>query len=55
MPVEFDEYKGHRLIVLKRTPEDKYPFKFGMGKAMLIVENIEAIKAFVEENKESEE
>ncbi len=50
MPVEYDEFKGHKLIVLKRTPEDRYPLKFGLSKARLIVANMEAIKAFVEEN-----
>jgi len=52
MPVEFDEFKGHKLIVLKRSPDDRYPLKFGLRKARLIVENFEAIKKFVEENSE---
>lgn len=47
--IEFDEYKGNRLIVLKRDENDQYPFKFGKGKARLIVENFEAIKKFAEE------
>ena len=50
MTVEFDEYKGNKLIVLKRNEMDRYPFKFGLSKAKLILENIEAIKAFVAEN-----
>ncbi|MBR9678209.1 MAG: hypothetical protein GOU97_02890 [Nanoarchaeota archaeon] len=49
MPVEFSEYKGHKLIVLKGDNDSKYPFSFGKTKAKLIVENIEAIKAFAEE------
>ena len=49
MTVEYDEYKGNKLIVLKRSEEDKYPFKFGKMKARLIVENFEAIKKFAEE------
>ena len=49
MPVDYSEYKGHKLIVLKRSEEDKYPFQFGKAKAKLIVENIEAIKAFAAE------
>ena len=48
--VEYGEYKGNRLIILKRTEEDKYPFSFGKGKAKLIVENFEAIKKFAEED-----
>ncbi|HNT60914.1 MAG TPA: hypothetical protein PKJ97_02980 [Candidatus Bilamarchaeaceae archaeon] len=48
--VEYGEYKGNRLIILKRTEEDKYPFSFGKGKARLIVENFDAIKKFAEED-----
>ena len=47
--VERTEYKGNKLIVLKRNEEDKYPFSFGLGKAKLIVENIEEIKKFIQE------
>lgn len=47
--VEFDEYKGNKLIVLKRDENDHYAFKFGKSKAKLIVENFEAIKQFAEE------
>jgi hypothetical protein len=47
--VEFDEYKGNKLIVLKRDENDPYPFKFGKGKARLIVENFDEIKKFAEE------
>ncbi|MDD5096438.1 MAG: hypothetical protein PHY95_02905 [Candidatus ainarchaeum sp.] len=52
--VEYGEYKGNRLIILKRTEEDKYPFSFGKGKARLIVENFDAIKKFAEEEEGSE-
>lgn len=48
--VERGEYKGKPLIILKRGEEDKFPFSFGVTKAKLILENIEAIKKFVEEN-----
>ncbi|MGB9635188.1 MAG: hypothetical protein ACPL0A_01800 [Candidatus Micrarchaeia archaeon] len=49
MPVEFEEFKGNKLIVLKRTPDDRFPFKFGKGKARLIVDNFEQIKKFAQE------
>jgi len=49
MVVEYDEYKGNKMIVLKRDENDKYPFKFGKNKAKLIVQNFEDIKAFAEE------
>ena len=48
--IEYDEYKGNKMIVLKRTEDDEYPFKFGIRKAELIIENFEAIKEFVEKN-----
>jgi len=49
MPVEFKEFKGNKIIVLKRSEADQYPFSFGKAKAKLIVENFEAIKQFAEE------
>jgi hypothetical protein len=49
MAVEYSEFKGNKLIVLKRSEEDKFPFSFGKGKARLIVENFDAIKEFAEE------
>jgi len=47
--VEHGEYKGNRLLILKRDENDKFPFSFGKAKARLIVENFEAIKKFAEE------
>ncbi len=44
------EFKGKPVLVIKRDAEDKYPFSFGLTKAKLILENIEEIKRFVEEN-----
>ena len=51
--IERGEFKGKPLLILKRSEEDKYPFSFGLGKARLIVENIDEIKKFVEENSAS--
>jgi hypothetical protein len=48
--VERGEFKGKPILILKRDQEDKYAFSFGLTKAKLIVENIEEIKKFVEEN-----
>ena len=48
--VERGEYKGKPLIILKRNEEDKYPFSFGLSKARLILDNLDEIKKFVEEN-----
>ena len=52
MPVEFDEYRGNKMIVLKRDENDTYPFRFGLRKAQLIVEHIDDIKKFIKENAE---
>jgi len=51
--VERSEFKGKPTLVLKRNEDDKYPFSFGMMKAKLILENIEEIKKFVQENSQS--
>ncbi len=40
------EYKGNKLICL--NPGSKFMFSFGLGKAKMILENIDAIKKFVE-------
>lgn len=47
MAVQFTEYKGHKLIVL--NPEDKFPFQFGRKKAQLIMQHIDEIAAFAQE------
>ncbi|NMA44639.1 MAG: hypothetical protein GX950_02400 [Candidatus Diapherotrites archaeon] len=49
MVVEYGEFKGNKMIILKRNENDNFPFQFGKGKARLIVENMDAIKAFAEE------
>lgn len=48
--IEKSEYKGKPVLIIKRNPDDKYPFAFGLNKAKLILENLEDIKKFVEEN-----
>jgi hypothetical protein len=49
MIVEYGEYKGNKMITLKRNEEDKFPFSFGKAKAKLILEHFEDIKKFAEE------
>jgi len=51
--IDYGEYKGNKLIILKKTEDDKYPFSFGKNKAKMIVENFEAIKKFAEEELET--
>jgi hypothetical protein len=48
--IEQSEFRGHKIIILKRDKDDKYPFQFGAGKAKLIIDNIDEIKKFWEEN-----
>ena len=45
---EIAEFKGNKVIKLKRSEDDKYPFTFGKSKAKLIVENFNIIKEFAE-------
>ncbi|MDD3773984.1 MAG: hypothetical protein PHW50_01735 [Patescibacteria group bacterium] len=46
--VEESEFKGNKMIVIKNSEDDQYPFSFGLKKAKLVLENIEEIKKFVE-------
>ena len=53
MASKVGEFKGNKTLILideKFADSDKFPFSFGVKKAKLILENIEAIKKFVEEN-----
>jgi len=43
---EISEYKGNKLLCL--NPNDKFTFSFGLSKAKMILENLDAIKTFVE-------
>ncbi len=47
MTIEIEEYNGNPIISLKRDKNDNYPFRFGLRKAQLILENIDEIKKFV--------
>lgn len=48
MVVEYDEFKGNKMIKLLRSEADTFGFTFGKSKAKLIVDNFEAIKEFAE-------
>jgi len=48
--VSESEFKGNAMLVLKIDETDNFPFQFGLKKAKLILENIDAIKAFVEKH-----
>jgi uncharacterized protein YgiM (DUF1202 family) len=49
MVVEYGDFKGNKMIILKKNQDDQYPFQFGRNKAKLIVENIDAIEDFANE------
>lgn len=53
--IEESEFKGNKMLVLKKTAEDKWPFQFGLTKAKLILENVEGIKEFVAKYDKAEE
>ncbi len=48
--VERGEFRGKPVLILKRSEDERYPFSFGLSKAKLILEHIEDIKKFVEDN-----
>jgi hypothetical protein len=50
--IDYGEYKGKKMIILKRDEDDNFPFQFGKAKAKLIIENIDAIKTFAEDENE---
>jgi len=45
----YSEYKGNPMIILTEEGA-RFPFQFGLGKAVRILENLEEIKAFVAKN-----
>lgn len=46
------EFKGNITITLKQSEGDPYGFTFGLSKAKMILDHIEDIKKFYEENKD---
>lgn len=52
MPVEETVWKNRPVLGLLRKEGDTYPFRFGLAKAKLILENIEAIRDFVKRHEE---
>ncbi|PID59008.1 MAG: hypothetical protein CR986_07335 [Ignavibacteriae bacterium] len=50
IPVTIGEYKDKPIISLPVAGSTKYPFTFGLNKAKAIMEYIEDIKKFIEEN-----
>jgi len=52
---KISEYQNKPVIELHKSENcsDQWPFRFGIAKAQLIVDNFEAIKAFVASNGKS--
>jgi hypothetical protein len=50
MEVTIGEYKGSPVISLPISPDGKFPFTFGLGKAKAILRYIDEIRKFVEEH-----
>jgi hypothetical protein len=46
------EFKGNMVISLKTNEEDRFGLTFGLTKAKLILDNVENIRKFYEENKD---
>jgi hypothetical protein len=47
------EFKGKAVISLKQKEGDKYGIAFGVSKAKLILDHVEAIKKFYDGNKDA--
>ena len=55
LPASISEYKGNKIISLPVAGSTKYPFTFGLTKANAILEYLDDIKKFVEDNEKKEE
>lgn len=49
---EISEYKGNRILILKKNEEDKFGFRFGLSKAKLIMENLDTIQDFIDSSEQ---
>lgn len=50
--ITIGEFKGNLVITLKANEEDRYGITFGLTKAKLILDNVDSIRKFYEENKD---
>ncbi|MBL0350615.1 MAG: hypothetical protein IPP68_09625 [Elusimicrobia bacterium] len=46
------EFKGNMVISLKQNESDRYGLTFGLTKAKLILDHIDDIRKFYDENKD---
>ncbi len=45
--MQIGEYKGHKLLILSKGPDDKFPFQMGLTKAKLVLANLDDVRKFV--------
>jgi hypothetical protein len=55
LPATVSEYKGNAIISLPVAGSTKYPFTFGLNKAKAIMQYLDDIKKFIEDNETKEE
>ena len=44
------DYRGNAMLIIRQTPDDKFPFQFGLKKAKLVLAHVEDVKKFVEKH-----
>lgn len=49
MITEIGEYKGSKVITIKKDADDRYPFSFGFAKAKAILACLDDIRKFVDD------
>lgn len=47
--MEIVMYKGHRILEIKETPDERFPLRLGYKKAIRILQHLEEIQQFVTE------
>jgi hypothetical protein len=41
------EYRGNQMLIIRQTPQDKFPFQFGLKKGRLILDHLPEIIEWV--------
>ena len=45
--VQEKDYKGNPMLVIQISPNDQFPFQFGLKKARLVLAHLDDIRSFV--------
>ncbi len=48
---QIGDFKGNPTLTIKQRSDDKFGLTFGLSKAKLILDHLDAIRRFYEENK----